>query len=72
MEDLKDYIEERLADVEEFYDFYLEKLDKTFDPQEQAQYENRLRDYRIERNTLKDIMEKIGEIDENMVSNKEH
>ena len=72
MEDLKDYIEERLKDVEEFYDFYLEKLDKTFDPQEQAQYENRLRDYRIERNTLKDIMEKIGEIDENMASNKEH
>ena len=72
MEELKDYIEERLKDVEEFYDFYLEKLDKTFDPQEQAQYENRLRDYRIERNTLKDIMEKIGEIDENMVSNKEH
>ena len=69
MEDLKDYIEERLKDVEEFYDFYLEKLDKTFDPQEQAQYENRLRDYRIERNTLKDIMEKIGEIDENMASN---
>lgn len=72
MEDLKDYIEERLKDVEEFYDFYLEKLDKTFDPQEQAQYENRLRDYRIERNTLKDIMEKIGEIDENMASNKKH
>ena len=69
MEDLKDYIEERLKDVEEFYDFYLEKLDKTFDPQEQAQYENRLRDYRIERNTLKDILEKIGEIDENMASN---
>lgn len=69
MEELKDYIEERLKDIEEFYDFYLEKLDKTFDPQEQAQYENRLRDYRIERNTLKDIMEKIGEIDENMVSN---
>ena len=72
MEELKDYIEERLKDVEEFYDFYLEKLDKTFDPQEQAQYENRLRDYRIERNTLKDIMEKIGEIDENLASNKEH
>ena len=69
MEELKDYIEERLKDVEEFYDFYLEKLDKTFDPQEQAQYENRLRDYRIERNTLKDIMEKIGEIDENMARN---
>ena len=69
MEELKDYIEERLKDVEEFYDFYLEKLDKTFDPQEQAQYENRLRDYRIERNTLKDILEKIGEIDENMARN---
>ena len=61
MENLKDYIEERLNDIEEFYDFYLEKLDKTYDEQEQAQYENRLRDYRIERNTLKDVLEKIGE-----------
>ena len=72
MEDLRDYIEERLNDIEEFYDFYLEKLDKTYDEQEQAQYENRLRDYRIERNTLRDVLDKIGEIDENMVSNKEH
>lgn len=72
MEDLKDYIEERLSDIEETYDFYLEKLDKTYDHQEQLQFENRLRDLRIERSTLKDILEKMGEIDENLVSDKEH
>lgn len=72
MEDLKDYIEERLNDIEETYDFYLEKLDKTYDHQEQLQYENRLRDLRIERSTLNDIIEKMGEIDENLVSDKEH
>ncbi len=72
MEDLKDYIEERLSDIEETYDFYLEKLDKTYDHQEQLQFENRLRDLRIERTTLKDILEKMGEENENMVSSKEH
>ena len=72
MEDLKDYIEERLSDIEETYDFYLEKLDKTYDHQEQLQFENRLRDLRIERSTLKDILEKMGEENENMVSSKEH
>ena len=68
MEDLKDYIEERLSDIEETYDFYLEKLDKTYDHQEQLQFENRLRDLRIERSTLKGILEKMGEENENMVS----
>ena len=72
MEELKDYIEERLSDIEETYDFYLEKLDKTYDHQEQLQFENRLRDLRIERSTLKDILEKMGEENENMVSSKEH
>ena len=72
MEDLKDYIEERLSDIEETYDFYLEKLDKTYDHQEQLQFENRLRDLRIERTTLKDILEKMGEDNENMASSKEH
>lgn len=72
MEELKDYIEERLSDIEETYDFYLEKLDKTYDHQEQLQFENRLRDLRIERTTLKDILEKMGEENENLVSSKEH
>ena len=72
MEDLRDYIEERLSDIEETYDFYLEKLDKTYDHQEQLQFENRLRDLRIERSTLKDILEKMGEENENMASSKEH
>lgn len=72
MEDLKDYIEERLSDIEETYDFYLEKLDKTYDHQEQLQFENRLRDLRIERSILKDILEKMSEENENMASSKEH
>ena len=72
MEDLKDYIEERLSDIEETYDFYLEKLDKTYDHQELLEFENRLRDLRIERTTLKDILEKMGEENENLASSKEH
>ena len=59
MEDLEKYIKERLEDIEETYDFYLTKLDVTFDIMEQQQYENRLRDLRIERNTLKDILKQI-------------
>ena len=59
MEDLEKYIKERLQDVEETYDFYLTKLDLTYDTLEQQQYENRLRDLRVERNTLKDILKQI-------------
>lgn len=59
MEDLEKYITERLEDIEETYDFYLSKLDVTFDIMEQQQYENRLRDLRIERNTLKDVLKQI-------------
>lgn len=59
MEDLEKYIKERLEELEEMYDFYLEKLDNTFDFLEIQQYENRLRDLRIERNTLKDVLKQI-------------
>lgn len=59
MEDLEKYIKERLEELEETYDFYLEKLDNTFDFLEIQQYENRLRDLRIERNTLKDVLKQI-------------
>ena len=59
MEDVEKYIKERLEEIEETYDFYLEKLDLTYDHADQQQCENRLRDLRIEKNTLKNILEKI-------------
>ena len=59
MEDLVKYIKERLDEVEESYDFYLYRLDESYDPSEQKQFENRLRDLRVEKNVLKDILEQI-------------
>lgn len=64
MENLKDYIEERLEQTEESYDYWLSKLDQTYQENEIRAIENRLRELRIEKNTLKEIMEKINE-DEN-------
>ena len=61
MEKLIDYIEERIEEIEESYDFYLNKLDQTYDESEQRMFENRLRELRIEKNTLKDVMEKMDE-----------
>ena len=63
MEKIRDYIEERLEEIEETYDFYLNKLDQTFVESEQRNYENKLRELRIERNTLKDILEKVKDSD---------
>lgn len=61
MENLRDYIEERIEEIEESYDFYLNKLDQTYIDSEQRMFENRLRELRIEKNTLKDVMEKMDE-----------
>lgn len=72
MEELKEYIEERLEEIEETYDFYLNKLDQAFLESEQKQFENRLRDLRIEKNTLKDVLDKLGDQNENLASNKKH
>lgn len=70
MEDLRDYLEERIDNIEESYDFYLNKLDQTYDESEQRMFENRLRELRIEKNTLKDVMEKIDENkDKDLASN---
>lgn len=69
MENLKDYIEERLEQTEESYDYWLSKLDQTYQENEIRAIENRLRELRIEKNTLKEIMEKINEDEnKNMVS----
>ena len=56
MEDLEKFIKERLQEIEELYDFYLDKLDRSFDFQEQIQYETRLRELRIEKRTLENIL----------------
>lgn len=64
MENLKDYIDERIEQTEESYDYWLSKLDQTYQENEIRAIENRLRELRIEKNTLKEIMEKINE-DEN-------
>lgn len=70
MENLRDYIEERIEEIEESYDFYLNKLDQTYDESEQRMFENRLRELRIEKNTLKDVMEKMDENkDKDLASN---
>lgn len=60
METLKEYIEERLEQIEELYTYYLEGLDHEFDPRQRITLYNRLRDLRVERETLqnvKDVME---------------
>ena len=59
MDDLIVYIKTRLEEIKETYDFYLTKLDMSYSEAEQKTYENRLRDLRIEKNTLEDILEKI-------------
>lgn len=59
MEDLKTYIEEKFEELEELYDFYLQKLDQTYSDLEQKQFENRLREIRIQKNTYKDVLEQM-------------
>ncbi len=59
MEDLKTYIEEKIEELEELYDFYLQKLDQTYSDSEQKQFENRLREIRIQKNTYKDVLEQM-------------
>lgn len=61
MEELKDYIEERLSGIQEIYDYYLEKLDHTFKFDEIQELHNRIRELRIQKNLLEEIKEKIGE-----------
>lgn len=59
MEDLKIYIEDKIEEIEELYDFYLQKLDQTYSDSEQKQFENRLRELRIQKNTYKDVLEQM-------------
>lgn len=59
MEDLKTYIEDKIEEIEELYDFYLQKLDQTYSDSEQKLFENRLRKLRIQKNTYKDVLEQM-------------
>lgn len=70
MEDLKEYLNDRLSGIEEIYNYYIEKLEKTYKPDEISELVTRIRDLRIEKTTIEDIIEKIGDDNENMVSNK--
>lgn len=61
MEDLEEYIKTRLDELNELYDFYLNKLDNTYNFNEKNSLENRLHDLRIEMKTLEKIKEIIGD-----------
>lgn len=55
-DNFKDYILERIAKLENDYDYYLEKLDDRHYQMNWNIFETRIHDYRIEIMTLKDIL----------------
>ena len=59
MDELKEYIEERLSGIEEVYEYYLDKLDHTYKPEEIEELMNKIKELRVQSNLLKDIKEKI-------------
>ena len=59
MDELKDYIDERLSGIEEVYEYYLDKLDHTYKPEEIEELMNKIKELRVQSNLLKDIKEKI-------------
>ena len=59
MDDLKEYVDERLSGIEEVYEFYLVKLDHTYKPEEIEELMNKIRELRIQKNLLEDIKEKM-------------
>ena len=59
MNELRDYIEDKLSGIEEVYVYYLEKLDHTYKPEEVQELMNKIRELRIQKNLLEDIKEKI-------------
>ena len=61
MDELRDYVEDKLSGIEEVYEFYLEKLDHTYKPEEIEELMNKIRELRIQKNLLEDIKEKIGD-----------
>ena len=59
MEDLEKYIKERLEQIEDNYIYLIEKLDITHNPIDKETLINKIRDLRIEKITLEDVLEKI-------------
>ena len=59
MDELKEYVEERLSGIEEVYEFYLDKLDHTYKTEEIEELTNKIRELRIQKNLLEEIKEKI-------------
>lgn len=60
MDELRDYVEDKLSGIEEVYEYYLEKLDHTYKPEEIEELMNKIRELRIQKNLLEEIKEKIG------------
>ena len=60
MEELAKYIKERIEMIDESYEYYLEKLDITFNPSERAEVYNKMRDLRIEKNVLLNVQDIAG------------
>lgn len=61
MDELRDYVEDKLSGIEEVYEYYLEKLDHTYKSEEIEELMNKIRELRIQKNLLEEIKEKIGD-----------
>lgn len=59
MDELRDYVEDKLSGIDEVYEYYLEKLDHTYKPEEIEELMNKIRELRIQKNLLEEIKEKI-------------
>lgn len=59
MDELKEFIQDKLSGIEEVYEFYLEKLDHTYKSEELEELMNKIRELRIQKNLLEEIKEKI-------------
>ena len=61
MDELKDFVEDKLNEIEEIYEFYLEKLDHTYKREESEELLNKIKELRIQKNLLIEIKEKMGD-----------
>ena len=59
MDELRDYVEDKLSGIEEVYEYYLEKLDHTYKSEEIEELMNKIRELRTQKNLLEEIKEKI-------------
>lgn len=59
MEEVKEYIKDRLEQIEDLYGYYLDGLDHAFDHRQRITLYNRIRDLRIEKATLENVLDVI-------------